>query len=176
MNEQTTRRPLWKRTVVFSEKKNVSILIWPGWPQKDGSEGPRNITIQQSRNTGSKEDPKWENQTVYLTKDKTPLIQKYIDQAWALLDVQEIGSIQSTSPMVPAIIPSRPQEQPTTLTGLIYKAVMDEGDLLASESALVSRFDTSYEAIQEAILQLEQKGHVKKEMRGLSVYLMPGVK
>ena len=171
MNEQTTRRPLWKRTVVFSEKKNVSVVLWPGWPQKDGSVGPASIAIQQNRKTGPKEKP-WEKQTVYLTKDKTPLIQKHIDTAWRLADAQENGSIQPTSQMVPAIAPSRPQEQPT-LTGQIYKAVMEAGELLASESTLVSRFDVPYEALQEAILQLQEREHVKIEMRGLEAYIVP---
>ena len=74
------------------------------------------------------------------------------------------------APSAPTSAP--PTTTPTTLAGRINKLVSDEFRISADVIVLSKQFNTSQNAVQEAVKQLQEKSFVKIELDGLKPFLV----
>jgi len=157
-------KPIWQRKTIFSNTRNVSVVIWPETEGRDGHTFPPNIILQEGKNEGTSENPKWSNRTIRLTVDKLPRLILDLQFAYNLLIQLESNGASNTA--------ASPPKADYDLAGRIYKTVCAEQRISAAAVTLANRFSSSGDEVTAAVEKLQKEGLVKFEIDGLEPYLV----
>ena len=153
------------------------------WPPFQGEHGvsPPSVSLSEGKNVGTSDHPDWKDTYIRLTLDKLPRIIQDLQVAYAMamaviLEEESSTPTPATAPAptpVPVSTPVRPQAPPT-LAGRILKLVSEEHRVSGDVVTLASQFNTTQDAVSEAIQQLQGEGFIKIEMDGLKPFLVRG--
>ena len=157
-------KPLWQKRTKFSHNRNISVVIWPEQPNNQGGTFPPSIAIEEGKNEGTQEVPKWKNKTMYLSKDKLPTIIADLQFAYSFLLQLDSNGEFNTTPVTP--------KADYDLAGRIYKTVCAEQRISAAAVTLANQYKATAEEVKAAVEKLEREKLVKIEIDGLKPYLV----
>lgn len=159
------RRPVWKKRIIFSRNRNVSVVLWPPG-EYQGRPTPPSISLEE----GSYDGKNWVNTRITLTLDKAPNIIQDLGIAYA--KALELQIEEEEAPSEAPTTPSKPADPITYLKASIQD-LMDPNVVYARDK-IVELAKTKHEwadniEVEQAISQLLNEKKIAPKFEKLTL-------